>query len=630
MRCYVLLLTVGLLLVSALSPMAAYYYGNGQQMPLDESSTQIAIRRDTLPPIQDWDIFLAQIAEIDHNADPLPGFLGYDVYTLNAGANVDSLLQFLNVHYYVHEALPVYTSSDGGPAFPSNQFVTKFENQVTQTERDSLIEAHALELVSVSPGGITVLRTTETSPYNALETANLFYESGLTQYAHPDLAVPGMLDFMPNDPLFQYQFYLENTEFPLIDIDAVGAWHFTLGDSSIVIAVIDDGIQVIHEDLDSTKFFAGWDFVGPWYFDKWDPILPDDDPNPHPRSIQAHGMCVAGIISADIDNGLGMAGIAPGCSLMRLKISDDWGNLPHPYPGYDTSWYGLPSICAQAIEYAYMNGADVINGSWGWPAPDWYWDVIADELAQAVDSGVVNVFSAGNDASEIKFPAWLNTTIAVGAIQPNGYRWEYSNRGSALDVVAPSGDLEVDQEPGVYTLDIVGDSGGYNDYLVDCPSTNYDYMCEFGGTSAAAPQVAAIVGLIRSRIPDYWREMLDGSGFYQGWVQNVIRQSAVDQVGDPTYDLPGQDISYGWGVANASRALLAITRGDVDNSGGIDISDLVYMVDYMMTGGPEPLPDVRVGDCDCSGMPVDISDLVLLIDYQFSGGPPPETPCYEY
>ena len=67
MRCYVLLLTVGLLLVSALSPMAAYYYGNGQQMPLGESSTQIAIRRDTLPPIQDWETFLLQVTEIDHN-----------------------------------------------------------------------------------------------------------------------------------------------------------------------------------------------------------------------------------------------------------------------------------------------------------------------------------------------------------------------------------------------------------------------------------------------------------------------------------------------------------------------------------------------------------------------------------
>jgi subtilisin family serine protease len=390
-------------------------------------------------------------------------------------------------------------------------------------------------------------------------------------------------------------------------------------------------VQSIHEDLDSTKFYAGWDFVGPYYFDKFNPILPDDDPRPSPVSKIAHGMCVAGIISATTDNGVGISGIAPECLLMRLKISDDSANLPHPYPPYDTTWWGLPSICAQAIEYAYMNGADVINGSWGWRAPFWYWDVIADALEEAMADGVVSVFSAGNDSTVVKFPAWLPTTIAVGAIQPNGDRWPYSNRSAELEVVVPSGDLRINQEPGVYTLDIVGDSGGYNDYFVDCTLTTYDYMCDFGGTSAAAPQVSGIAALILSRIPDYWRELLDSdsTGWYLSFVLEVIRYSALDQIGDPEYDHPGWDMSYGWGVANGFRALLAITRGDVDNSGGIDIADIVYLSDYMYNGGSEPDPDVRVGDFDCSGG-IDISDMVALVDYVFFDGAPPATPCYVY
>ena len=64
--------------------------------------------------------------------------------------------------------------------------------------------------------------------------------------------------------------------------------------------------------------------------------------------------------------------------------------------------------------------------------------------------------------------------------------------------------------------------------------------------------------------------------------------------------------------------------GDCDNSGGVDVSDLVYLTDYMWTVGPPP-PCYAEGNCDGSGQ-IDISDLVMLVDYMYTGGPEPICP----
>lgn len=109
----------------------------------------------------------------------------------------------------------------------------------------------------------------------------------------------------------------------------------------------------------------------------------------------------------------------------------------------------------------------------------------------------------------------------------------------------------------------------------------------------------------------------------------ILRNSAVTDLDWGTITPP--NTQYGYGRVDAFRAVLSISRGNIDNDPDcvIDISDLVWLVDYNYTGGPPPFPSVLLADCNCDGS-VDISDEVWLVDYMFTGGPPPVNPCFEF
>lgn len=112
-------------------------------------------------------------------------------------------------------------------------------------------------------------------------------------------------------------------------------------------------------------------------------------------------------------------------------------------------------------------------------------------------------------------------------------------------------------------------------------------------------------------------------------IEEILSQSAVRNLDWGTLEsVP--DSLYGFGRVDAFRAMLSITRGDVNNSGGvIDLSDLTALVSLLTGGGFVPFPSVLLGDCNCTG-DVDLQDLSHLVCWLTGCGDPPVKPCFEY
>jgi serine protease len=299
-----------------------------------------------------------------------------------------------------------------------------------------------------------------------------------------------------------------------------------------------------------------------------------------------------------------------------------------------------PSDVAAAITAAYASGADILSNSWGYgfscPAGGSF-DVLSEAIQNATilgrgGRGCPVIFSSGNGSpyiSGVLYPACLEAAFSVGATQLDDYRWYYSSYGSALDIVAPSGDVCLQGD--VWTLDQMS-TIGYNpnvtsacSYSVtwDCPTVgtnDINYDCNFGGTSAACPVVSGTASLILAK----------DSTLTVDEVYDILKYSAVTDL--DWGSLPDTPcVEYGYGRVDAFRAILSISHGDVDNGGSINIGDIAYLVAYLfgVPSGPEPFPSLFLGDVDCD-RGVNMGDITYLVDYLCSDGPPPVNPCFEF
>jgi hypothetical protein len=436
-------------------------------------------------------------------------------------AVIETSLSFASSPNILYEA-PYFLTENGDELGLSHLFYVRLRDKEDLAKLTELASSNKVEIIGNNeymPLWFTLACSKE-STGNALDLANKFYETNLFEACQPNL----MGDFgvtCVNDTYFSSQWNLSNTGqnggTPGIDIKYCDVRSVTQGSSSIIVAMVDQGIQLDHPDLNVY------------------PTSYDTETGTSPSVVRGnHATSCAGIAGARANNNLGVAGIAPNCPLM--SISNNLVIAPD-----------VTQKLADGINFAWRHGASVISNSWYSPYQD---ALLTDAINAALSGGrsgrgSIVVFSAGNDnRNSVSYPAnSIADILAVGAMSPcaerknpsscDGENWWGSNYGSALDVVAP----------GVFipTTDRTG-SAGYG---------GEDYYLTFNGTSAAAPHVAATAALILSQ----------NSNLTQKEVANVI-ESTARKVGNysytTTYGRPNGtwNEQMGYGLLDALSAVL--------------------------------------------------------------------------
>ncbi|MCI0685210.1 MAG: S8 family serine peptidase [Gemmataceae bacterium] len=352
--------------------------------------------------------------------------------------------------------------------------------------------------------------------------AGVSVESALAAYqASPWIveALPNYrlhLNANPNDPQFSSLWGLDNTGqtggTADADIDAPAAWDVTTGSQSVIVAVIDTGVDYNHPDLAANIWTNAGEIAGDGIDNDLNGFVDDihgydfanDDADP--MDDHSHGTHVSGTIGAVGNNGVGVSGVAWNVRIMALKFLDSSGN-------------GTVADAIRALSYAVQMGAQISNNSYGGATPEDADLLFAEAIQNAAGFGHIFVAGAGNSGADNDaagfFPASFETDniISVAATDHNDQLAAFSNYGAtSVDLAAP----------GVDILSTV--PGGYN---------------VLSGTSMATPHVAGVVALVRSLHPE--------------WTYREV----IDQILNSVDYLPGLDgRTVTAGRLNAARALL--------------------------------------------------------------------------
>ncbi|MBW2367705.1 MAG: S8 family serine peptidase [Deltaproteobacteria bacterium] len=338
---------------------------------------------------------------------------------------------------------------------------------------------------------------------------------------------------VPNDSFYSLQW-----NYPLINLPQ--AWDITTGSPDVIVAVVDTGVLLGHPDM-AGQLTAGYDFIRDLDTaldgDGIDPD-PDDPGDEDVGGSSFHGTHVAGTIAAASNNARGVAGVAWNARIMPLRALGKGG--------------GTLMDIIEAVKYAagFENAsgivparpADIVNLSLGGDTAS---QIEQDLYREAREAGIFVVAAAGNIEAENPhpiYPAAYDEVISVSAVNINQDLAFYSNSGSFIDLAAPGGDL---------TRDVDGD--GYGDGVASTGGDDASGEIEFAyvlfqGTSMAVPHVAGVIALMKAVDPDLTPDAFD----------------ALLAHGDLTRDLgdTGWDDSFGWGLIDAHRAVLAAGSTD--------------------------------------------------------------------
>jgi thermitase len=349
--------------------------------------------------------------------------------------------------------------------------------------------------------------------------------------------------FVPNDPYYGTTYV--SSHYGSIDqwgppaVSAPAAWGLTEGSRSIVIAIVDTGVDDTHPDL-APKIVGEYSYVG---------------------SIKdgfGHGTHVAGIAAAATDNQIGIAGMCPNCGILSVKVLNDQGS-------------GYISDVASGIIYAASHGARVISLSLGGSG---HTETLHSALDYALANNALPVCAMGNagSGSATPEPAYWHDCLSVIATDQNGAKASFSNYGVKADVAAPG--VAILSTMPTYPVTLTT-SYGY--------SMNYDAL---SGTSMATPMVSGIAGLVLSQNPNLTPRQVAGiieasSGDGVSWVPNlafgvVNALKAVSSATNSDYAPPSPNLISPAGGATVS-GLVTFQAAPTDNT-------TVHHVDFVQNG----------------------------------------------
>lgn len=583
-----------------------FYYFQGEKYYLDLNTEYVSVGMENVTVAEENAELKKSVLKLDESpagiAREVPAAWAEIDLNKVQGKDYHQKINSIKATEGVNYVAPYFTSANGNPVGLSNYLYVKLKKESDAELLRRYSAEHNVQVVKQDEFmPLWYELSCEESNLNAMECANMYYESGLFACAEPDLiSIQSAAVKQSNATTINYydfQWGMENTGQwgdPGFDIKCPNTWQYTYFERMPIIAIVDDGVQTNHPLFTYKSTFSY-----------------DAQTNTQPSKVRGnHGTAVAGIIFSKPSDKTGLRGVFPYSLLMSVS---------HAF-GLPTSTAGF----ARGINAAVEAGADVINNSWSDDTPS---QLLVDAINNATTNGrgglgCVLIFAAGNeDQPEVAFPGNMDNVICVGAMTQKGYRkaktynwdeaWWGSNYGAGLDILAPG--------MFIATADRTG-TDGYNPYNSLWPNTKFedpDYYEFFNGTSAASPFVAGIAGLVLSVNPVLTWER----------VKTIIMNTATKLPAYTYGSRPAKTIignQTGWsnlpvtwnnetgaGLANAKDAVLQANWDipyiykDVSAGEGVDI----YRVSNFPYSCKSILVEWSVSSSDYQVRPVCFSDL---------------------
>ncbi len=513
--------------------------------------------------------FPAAIPAQQHRRLPTAGLVEVRV----APAELEAAMAIARQQSSVAFASHVYQvqGNPEGLVYLTDEITVQFVPGTSAAAQTELAAALHLEASDAIPGlpDAYLYRVGPQAAENPIKLVNRLLRHPRVLVAEANIVIRQESLYRPQDEFYSQQWYLHHAGgselVPGSHIEVERAWDISRGRRSVVVAIVDDAVDINHPDFQGQgKLVAPHDLKARDFVP-----LPDSDQ-------ESHGTACAGVAVAE-ENGVGIVGVAPGCALMPLRT---------------TGFLDDQSV-EQVFNWAMQKGASVISCSWGAAAVHFPLSLrqsaalhrAATEGRQG--KGCVIVFAAGNanrplqgTVYEQQWPGnllrgptqWLAgfalhpDVIAVSACTSEQKKSAYSNWGTQISLCAPSNNAPpgmwfeqtglIPTAPavqqwlpgrGIFTTDQLG-ALGYDDG---------NFTHHFGGTSSACPVVAGVAALVLSVNPDLTAVA----------VREILQQTAdkiVDRDRDPqlglqlgTYDQRGHSQWFGYGKVNAYKAVLA-------------------------------------------------------------------------